>query len=240
MSVSIPAEVKFLDQSLSIIEHNGAPWLAAADLARALGYANANAVSRIFARHKGEFTDGMTGEVKLTLPNQRRPVPVRIFSPRGCHLVAMFAHTSRAAAFRRWVLDVLEGLAKPAPVAQEAPGPVEILPPIPGMITEPAKGLLAGHLLALLERFGAMPQVMDELERYGQLPVPQETQEQLALLKMQTRNMARESNRLAMVAEQLARGCLGLRDQPLPRHARQALADKAIADIKRMLDISDV
>ncbi|HHW4669566.1 MAG TPA: BRO-N domain-containing protein, partial [Xylella fastidiosa subsp. multiplex] len=34
--------------------------------------------------------------------------PVRLFSPRGCHMVAMFARTSVAAAFRRWVLDVLE------------------------------------------------------------------------------------------------------------------------------------
>ena len=40
----------------------------------------------------------------------------RIFSPRGRHLLAMYARTANAAAFRRWVLDVLEGYA-PAPVA---------------------------------------------------------------------------------------------------------------------------
>lgn len=32
----------------------------------------------------------------------------RIFSLRGCHLLAMFARTPVAKEFRRWVLDVLE------------------------------------------------------------------------------------------------------------------------------------
>lgn len=44
-------------------------------------------------------------------------MPVRIFSPRGCHLIAMFARTPRAAALRRSVLDVLEGIATAAPRA---------------------------------------------------------------------------------------------------------------------------
>lgn len=35
----------------------------------------------------------------------------RIFSLRGCHLLAMFARTPVAKAFRRWVLDVLDRLA---------------------------------------------------------------------------------------------------------------------------------
>lgn len=33
---------------------------------------------------------------------------IRIFSLRGCHLLAMLARTPVAEAFRRWVLDVLE------------------------------------------------------------------------------------------------------------------------------------
>lgn len=35
----------------------------------------------------------------------------RIFSLRGCHLLAMFARTPVAKAFRKWVLDVLDRLA---------------------------------------------------------------------------------------------------------------------------------
>lgn len=34
--------------------------------------------------------------------------PDRIFSPRGCHLIAILSRTNQAKAFRRWVLDVLE------------------------------------------------------------------------------------------------------------------------------------
>jgi prophage antirepressor-like protein len=33
---------------------------------------------------------------------------VRIFSLRGCHLIAMFARTAIAKQFRKWVLDVLD------------------------------------------------------------------------------------------------------------------------------------
>ena len=43
--------------------------------------------------------------------------PVRIFSPRGCYLLGMLARTERAKAFRRWVLDVLEGRQVPRKVA---------------------------------------------------------------------------------------------------------------------------
>jgi hypothetical protein len=38
---------------------------------------------------------------------------VRIFSPRGCYLLGMLARTTRAKAFRVWVLDVLEGRLPP-------------------------------------------------------------------------------------------------------------------------------
>jgi hypothetical protein len=38
---------------------------------------------------------------------------VRIFSLRGAHLLGMFARTARAAEFRRWVLDILEGVVAP-------------------------------------------------------------------------------------------------------------------------------
>ena len=43
---------------------------------------------------------------------------VRIFSLRGCHLLAMFARTPVAKAFRRWVLDVIEQYGDRVPVAE--------------------------------------------------------------------------------------------------------------------------
>ncbi|MDD0937162.1 phage antirepressor protein, partial [Xylella fastidiosa subsp. multiplex] len=87
---------------------DGTPYLSARDLARALGYADERSVLRIYARRAGEFTYQMSTVVNLTTVTGDKPT--RLFSPRGCHLVAMFARTSVAAAFRRWVLDVLEVL----------------------------------------------------------------------------------------------------------------------------------
>ena len=107
---TLPKSVRFQDTDLSIADHNGTPWIASADLAQALGYANGRQATRIFARNRDEFTDDMSGVVNLT-PSGNLQKSQRIFSPRGCHLIAMFARTSRAQAFRKWVLDVLEGLA---------------------------------------------------------------------------------------------------------------------------------
>lgn len=120
MNTHLPAVVAFDDQTLTIYDHAGQPWLAARDLARALDYADTSAVTRIHAAHADEFTEAMTLTVKTTARGQAAPTPVRLFSPRGCHLIAMFARTPRAAAFRRWVLDVLEHLGQPEPATTQA------------------------------------------------------------------------------------------------------------------------
>lgn len=67
------------------------------------------AMRRIFSNNADEFTDEMTCLIKIHTGGQMREI--RIFSPRGCHLLAMLAKTPKAKAFRRWVLDVLEGKA---------------------------------------------------------------------------------------------------------------------------------
>ena len=107
-----PTTVVFEGTELSIIDREGQPWLSAADLARALGYAQPNQVTRIYSRNQDEFTPGMTERVKLTLSaeNNNLQTETRIFSPRGSHLLAMFSRTTKAKAFLRWVLDVLDGL----------------------------------------------------------------------------------------------------------------------------------
>ncbi|KXB09855.1 phage antirepressor protein [Xylella fastidiosa] len=102
----LPAAVCFSGKSLSIIDRDGVPHLSARDLAHALGYADERSVLRIYNRHSEEFTYQMTLVVNLTTVTGDKPT--RLFSPRGCHMVSMFARTSVAAAFRRWVLDVLE------------------------------------------------------------------------------------------------------------------------------------
>lgn len=110
----LPATLTFQNTELSIIDRDGVPWLTSADLARALGFADPRKLSNMFNRHKDEFTDDMAHVLKLRTGRQAAPASVRIFSPRGAQLIAMLAKTPRAKDFRRWVLDVLEGLA-PAP-----------------------------------------------------------------------------------------------------------------------------
>ncbi|PKR55439.1 hypothetical protein COO20_04515 [Thalassospira marina] len=109
--LTLPESVRFQDTDLSIIDHNGTPWLTSSDLARALGYAHSNKITVLYNRVKDEFSDEMTLLLKLSTRGQVAPTKHRIFSPRGCHLIAMFARTERAKEFRKWVLDVLEGLA---------------------------------------------------------------------------------------------------------------------------------
>lgn len=80
-------------------------WVTGTDLAKALGYKQADSVTRIFNRNKEEFTSSMTQVVENS---QAVNLTVRIFSLRGAHLVAMFARTPVAKEFRKWVLDVIE------------------------------------------------------------------------------------------------------------------------------------
>jgi prophage antirepressor-like protein len=98
--------ISFHNTHFTIVPHNGQPWLTAAQIGAALDYADEKAVQRIYTRHSDEFTDAMTGVVKLTTPSGKQEV--RIFSLRGAHLIAMFSRTAVAKEFRRWVLDVLD------------------------------------------------------------------------------------------------------------------------------------
>lgn len=107
-------ELMFQNQSIRLIEQGGKHWASAADIARALGYARADAVTRIYDKHKAEFSASMT---MLTMVETADPqngglllnkTTARVFSLRGAHLIAMFARTSKAQGFRRWVLDVLD------------------------------------------------------------------------------------------------------------------------------------
>ena len=93
-------EVKF-----NPVQHEQQIWLTASELSKALGYKQTDAVSKVYNRNTDEFTTNMT----QVIDNPHTPnLGVRIFSLRGCHLIAMFARTDVAKEFRKWVLDVLE------------------------------------------------------------------------------------------------------------------------------------
>ncbi len=85
-------------------------WITSSELARALGYAREDSVSRIYDRRSDEFTSDMTTTVKLTVVRATGSVEMdnRLFSLRGCHLITFFARTPVSKEFRKWVLDVLE------------------------------------------------------------------------------------------------------------------------------------
>lgn len=111
--------IQFNDQSLALIEKNNQFWLASRELSKGLGYADDKSVTKIYNRHKDEFTKEMADGVKLT-STDGKSYETLIFSPRGCHLIAMFARTPFAKDFRKWVLDVLEKKSQITTVANYA------------------------------------------------------------------------------------------------------------------------
>lgn len=105
--ISLPkTELNFHGINLQPVPDLEDTWLTSNQIGYALQYADDKAVHRIYARHSDEFTDRMTGVVKLTTPGGDQQI--RVFSLRGAHMIAMFARTPVAKEFRRWVLDILD------------------------------------------------------------------------------------------------------------------------------------
>lgn len=90
-----------------VVDRDGQPWLKGGQLAQALEYKNARAITNIYERNKDEFSDKMSVVLNLST-TKGVPNSCRIFSLRGAHLIAMFARTKVAKDFRKWVLDVLD------------------------------------------------------------------------------------------------------------------------------------
>ena len=129
----------FNEITLSPVTYQNSLWIRATELARALGYSDTRKITHLYERNADEFTPEMTQVIEITdvpemgtLENLRRKA--RIFSLRGCHLVAMFARTPVAKAFRRWVLDVLDKLdaeqhaALPSSDIVDFPGTISLTP----------------------------------------------------------------------------------------------------------------
>lgn len=105
----------FHETTIRVIDRDGALWLPAADIARALygfkGGSQSEApfekrIRNLYARHSEEFTDRMTSLIEI--PTAGGIQNVRVFSLRGAHLLGMLARSERAKEFRRWVLDTIE------------------------------------------------------------------------------------------------------------------------------------
>ncbi|MDR5833339.1 BRO family protein [Caballeronia sp. LZ034LL] len=97
----------FQSHRLDIIDRYGQRWLRAQQIADALGYKNRRrGLNDLLKRNGSGFSDDVTRVV--TLPAGGGVEQVRIFSLRGAHLLSTLARTSKAAAFRCWIAELLE------------------------------------------------------------------------------------------------------------------------------------
>lgn len=103
-------ELTFQKTEFHPVNHAGSVWLTSSELAAALGYKKSDAVTQIYSRYNDEFTESMSTTLKMSVVRKTGTVeiPVRVFSLRGSHLIAMFSNTDKAKEFRRWVLDILD------------------------------------------------------------------------------------------------------------------------------------
>lgn len=108
-------QLSFNGKTLTPIIKDNQTWITSSDLSKALGYKSIDSVTKVYNRNRDEFTSCMTLTVNLTASHetQNPKYDTRVFSLRGCHLIAMFARTSVAKEFRKWVLDILDKEAKP-------------------------------------------------------------------------------------------------------------------------------
>lgn len=101
----------FQNISLTPAKIDSQIWLTSADIAQALGYARSDSVTRLYRENADEFRSDTTQIIKTNVKgfgNGNSEKEIRIFSLRGCHLIAMFARTKVAKQFRQWVLDILD------------------------------------------------------------------------------------------------------------------------------------
>lgn len=100
----------FNDVNFNPVERNGQIWLTSGEIAKALGYKNTKSISNLYSANADEFTPAMTEVIDsvTSLKTKGLRAKIRIFSLRGCHLLAMFARTDIAKQFRKWVLDILD------------------------------------------------------------------------------------------------------------------------------------
>ena len=99
--------LSFNDVNFEATTYQNEVWLGSTQIGLALEYANPEtAITKLYNRNSDEFTNSMTRliETKTNGGTQK----VRVFSLRGCHLLAMFSRTAIAKQFRKWVLDILD------------------------------------------------------------------------------------------------------------------------------------
>ena len=125
----------FNDFTFSPVTRDNQPWFKSSEIARALGYKREDFLSKLYRKNADEFTPDMT-QVVENRAERRNGVPgnlsdgrVRIFSLRGCHLLAMFARTPVAKAFRAGCWTSSSSTATVCPPNSPSPSPHHPPPP---------------------------------------------------------------------------------------------------------------
>ena len=160
----------FNDVQFDVIPQNSQPWVRGYQIGTALGYGENADVSNLTACLLPAQDVSPALLAVVTLPTEGGPQETRIFSLRGCHLLAMFARTPVAKAFRRWVLDVIEQYGDRVPAEQ----PVTLSTPSTPADRKPLRSLVnAWAKLANIHQSTLWPQVRAhfQLERIDDLPV---------------------------------------------------------------------
>lgn len=101
----------FEGSPIDVIIMGGEKWVGGPQIGAALGFADpAKAMRKIYSRSIREFDDSTN--IMIEMPTAGGRQLVRLYNARGAALIAMKAQTPKGEAFRRWVLDVLEGKAE--------------------------------------------------------------------------------------------------------------------------------
>ncbi|MEY0016025.1 Bro-N domain-containing protein [Providencia rettgeri] len=110
MNIVAKTDLTFQNFTFNPIVEDGQVWLTSAEIAKALEYKSTDAISQIYARNADEFNSSMTTTLKMKVVRKTGSVDMmnRLFTLRGAHLLAMFAKTTVAKLFRKWVLDILD------------------------------------------------------------------------------------------------------------------------------------
>ena len=159
-----------------IAQHDGQIWLKASELAQALGYSRVDSVTRLYNSNNDEFDETMTQVIDfientdsvLSKKQANLVNRIRIFSLRGCHLLAMFARTKVAKEFRKWALNVL-AKAVGAPIAKTHKSERTALHEAHALLVTKTKHLNSSDAWKLInQRFGT--QSIDEIP-FDSIPV---------------------------------------------------------------------
>lgn len=122
MNIVAKSEMNFHGVNLTPVAAMKGIWLTSADVAKALRYSSTKSVTNLFNQYADEFSPGMTMVIESMtdgINGSSRRIKMRVFSLRGAHLIAMFARTSVAKEFRRWVLDILDREVSNSPIAKQ-------------------------------------------------------------------------------------------------------------------------